>query len=142
MNGRTARQVFSAAAGVTGLFLVSSSMAAPPPARQAQPHPQNPSPRADQHLDLRAPKPAEAAENGAAFPSMGGQHRLGSAEQVPVPALGSNSMRNRLGVQDFVRRVHQEGLPVARLFESRSALLHLGLSPKGKPGLWLVQKVH
>ena len=51
-------------------------------------------------------------------------------------------MRNRLGVQDFVRRVHQEGLPVARLFESRSALLHLGLSPKGKPGLWLVQKVH
>jgi hypothetical protein len=117
-------------------------MAAPPQARQAQPHPQNWSPPVDQHLDLRAPAPAEAAEKGAAFPSMGSRHRLGSAEQVPVPALGSNSMRNRLDVQDFVRRVHQEGLPVARLFESRSALLHLGLSPKGKPGLWLVQKVH
>jgi hypothetical protein len=51
-------------------------------------------------------------------------------------------MRNRLDVQDFVRRVHQEGLPVARLLESKSALLHLGLSPRGKPGLWLVQKVH
>jgi hypothetical protein len=44
--------------------------------------------------------------------------------------------------QDFVRRVHREGLPVARLFESKSALVHLGLSPKGKPGLRLVQKTH
>jgi len=51
-------------------------------------------------------------------------------------------MRSRLPVQDLVRRVHSEGLPVARLFESKSALVHLGLSPKGKPGLWLVQKIH
>jgi hypothetical protein len=79
---------------------------------------------------------------GATFPFMGSRRRSGSAEQVPVPAQGLSSMRNRLAVQDLVRRVHQEGLPVARLFESRSALLHLGLSPKGKPGLWLVQKVH
>jgi len=50
-------------------------------------------------------------------------------------------MRSRPGVQDFVRRVQREGLPVARLFESKTALLHLGLNPKGKPGLWLVQKV-
>jgi len=116
-------------------------MAAPPHVRQAQPHPQNSSPP-DRHLDLRAPAPAEAGVKGAEFPSMGNRHRLASAEQVPFPALGSDSMRNRLGVQDFVRRVHQEGLPVARLFETRSALLHLGLSPRGKPGLWLVEKVH
>ena len=38
--------------------------------------------------------------------------------------------------------VHRGGLPVARLFESKSALVHLGLSPKGKPGLWLVQMTH
>jgi hypothetical protein len=37
---------------------------------------------------------------------------------------------------------HREGLPVARLFETKGALLHLGLNPKGKPGLWLVQKTH
>jgi hypothetical protein len=117
-------------------------MAAPPQVRQAQPHPQNSSPPAGQRLDLRAPAPAEAAEKGAVFPYLGNRHRSASAEQVPLPALGSDSMRNRLGVQDFVRRVHQEGLPVARLFENRSALLHLGLNPKGKPGLWLVQKVH
>src|SRR5277367_4865231 len=101
MSGRTARQVVSAAAGVAGLFLVCSSMAAPPSARQAQPHPQNSSSPAAQHLDLRAPALAEAAEKGAAFPSMGNPHRLGSAEQVPLPALGSNGMRNRLDVQDF-----------------------------------------
>lgn len=41
-----------------------------------------------------------------------------------------------------MRRVHREGLPVARLFETKGALLHLGLNPKGKPGLWLVQKTH
>ena len=50
-------------------------------------------------------------------------------------------MRSRLAFQDFVRRTQHEGLPVARLFESKSALVHLGLSPKGKPGLWLVQKI-
>jgi len=51
-------------------------------------------------------------------------------------------MRTRPAIQDFVRRVHREGLPVARLFETKSALVHLGLSPRGKPGLWLVQKTH
>jgi hypothetical protein len=128
--------VFIAAAGRVGLFLlVSSAMAAPPQVR-AQPH-----------LDLRAPAPTDAAEKSAAFPSAafpsrGNPHRLGAAEQVPLPALANDTMRSRPGVQDFVRRVHQEGLPVARLFESKSALLHVGLSPRGKPGLWLVQKVH
>ena len=49
-------------------------------------------------------------------------------------------MHARPTVQDFVRRVHREGLPVARLFETKGVLVHLGLNPKGKPGLWLVQK--
>jgi hypothetical protein len=44
-------------------------------------------------------------------------------------------------VQEMERRVSREGLPVARLWETKTALLHLGLSPKGKPGLWLMQKV-
>ena len=39
------------------------------------------------------------------------------------------------------RRVPHEGLPVARLWETKTALLHVGLSPRGKPGLWLIQKV-
>jgi hypothetical protein len=66
----------------------------------------------------------------------------GPGERVTLPAMASDGMRTRPAIQDFVRRVHHEGLPIARLFESKSALLHLGLSPKGKPGLWLVQKTH
>jgi hypothetical protein len=56
--------------------------------------------------------------------------------------LGSDGMHARPTIQEFVNRAHREGLPVARLLETKSALLHLGLSPRGKPGLWLVQKTH
>jgi hypothetical protein len=41
----------------------------------------------------------------------------------------------------FVSRVRREGLPFARLWESKSALLSIGLNRKGKPGLWLTQKI-
>jgi hypothetical protein len=44
--------------------------------------------------------------------------------------------------QAFARRVHQEGLPVARLWETKSSLLSIGLNQKGKPGLWLIKKTH
>jgi hypothetical protein len=43
-------------------------------------------------------------------------------------------------VEEFTRRVHREGLPVARLWQSKSALISLGLNQRGKPGLWLIQK--
>jgi hypothetical protein len=89
-------------------------------------------------LDLRAPSPAVETSS---FPSMWRRRSVASQEPVVLPALGADGMRSRRALQDFVRRVHHEGLPVARLFESKSALVHLGLSPKGKPGLWLVQKI-
>jgi hypothetical protein len=44
--------------------------------------------------------------------------------------------------EEFARRVHREGLPVARILETKSALVSLGLKQKGKPGLWLIQKTH
>jgi len=43
--------------------------------------------------------------------------------------------------EEFLRRVHREGVPVVRLWESHTALLSLGLNQGGKPGLWLIQKV-
>ncbi len=43
--------------------------------------------------------------------------------------------------EEFARRVHREGIPVARLWESHTALLSLGLNQRGKPGLWIIQKV-
>ena len=42
----------------------------------------------------------------------------------------------------MARRVHREGLPVARLWENHAALVSLGLNQRGKPGLWIMQKVH
>jgi hypothetical protein len=41
----------------------------------------------------------------------------------------------------WLRRVHREGVPIVRLWNSKSALLSIGLNQKGKPGLWLIQKV-
>jgi hypothetical protein len=142
MSDRAQTQVPTALAGAAALCILNSALAAPPQVRQGQPHLQNQTQPLGQHLDLRAPVPAaDAAEKSSAFPSMSHMHRLGSQEPVQLPALGLDTMRSRPGIQDFVRRVHHEGLPVARLFESKTALLHLGLNPKGKPGLWLVQKV-
>jgi hypothetical protein len=142
MGDRSQTQVPMALAGAAALCILNSALAAPPQVRQGRPHLQNQAQPLGQHLDLRAPVPAvDAAEKSSAFPSMSHIHRLGSQEQVQSPALGLDTMRSRLGVQDFVRRVQHEGLPVARLLENRTALLHLGLNPKGKPGLWLVQKV-
>ena len=51
------------------------------------------------------------------------------------------TLRMESKVHEMERRVPHEGLPIARLWETKTALLHFGLSPRGKPGLWLIQKV-
>jgi hypothetical protein len=127
--------------GVGALFILSSAIAAAPPGRLVQPHARSQIQTLGQHLDLSAPSLAsDVAEKNWSFPSMSRRHSSASPEQAQLPALGPDGMRSHVRLQDFVRRTQHEGLPVARLFESKSALVHLGLSPKGKPGLWLVQK--
>ena len=127
------------------LLLTSAALAGPPPGRLLQ--------APAQHLDLRMPShAAEGSGNVAekspnAFPSMAhrqnvAQPNLAQQERVELPVLGQDGMHARPTIQDYVQRVHREGLPMARLFENKSALVHLGLNPKGKPGLWLVQKTH
>jgi hypothetical protein len=95
-------------------------------------------------LDLRPPPQAvESFEKAPRFfPSLQHRQTPGTQQPLQLPSLGIDGMRSRNRVEEFARRVHQEGLPVARLFETKSALVHLGLSPRGKPGLWLVQKIH
>jgi hypothetical protein len=127
--------------GAGAFFVLSSAMAAPPQNRAVQARAQSQIQAPGQHFDLRAPSAAvDVSEKTSSFPSMSRRRSLGSQEPVRLPALGADGMRSRAALQDFVHRVHHEGLPVARLFETKSALVHLGLSPKGKPGLWLVQK--
>ncbi len=43
--------------------------------------------------------------------------------------------------ETLLGRVHREGVPIVRLWNSHSALLSIGLNQKGKPGLWLIQKI-
>jgi hypothetical protein len=91
-------------------------------------------------LDLQPP--AAAAEKApATFPSL---HRrtLSGQEQVQLPGLISETPHARIPgrVEELALRFHREGLPIARLWENKSALVSLGLNSKGKPGLWIIQK--
>jgi hypothetical protein len=119
---------------------MNSAIAAPPSghARAAAPH-------ADYHppLDLRPSTSTIAAveKSSATFPSAP-RSSMGEERHFDLPALGSEGGQTRIPsrAEEFARRVHREGLPIARLWENKSALLSLGLNKKGKPGLWIVQK--
>jgi hypothetical protein len=130
------------------LCLLASAAFAAPPLGRPQPRMANQPSQfqgSAQQLDLRLP--SHAAEGTAAqkspgtFPSRAHPQTV-AQQSLELPLLGADGMHSRPTIQDLVQRVHREGLPVARLFETKSALLHLGLSPRGKPGLWLVQKTH
>jgi hypothetical protein len=150
MGGNTeSRRLSSGLLLLTGMIVVQTAIAAPPLRIQSQTRPQvatqartqTASSQMQQHLDLRAPSHMPEMNDDAAersFPSR--RSNVAAQEAVQLPALGAQGVRARPTIQEFVRRVHQEGLPVARIFEGKSALVHLGLNPKGKPGLWLVQK--
>jgi hypothetical protein len=109
-------------------------------------------------LDLRAPAnvPAPSAATTAspafpwaaslAFPSARRTpgRTLGTANDLDqLPALGADGlqMKTTSRPEEIVRRVHREGIPVARLWENHSVLVSLGLNQRGKPGLWFIQKV-
>jgi hypothetical protein len=107
-------------------------------------------------LDLRPPRESfSAISQGSAalasepFPSTNHHWDLGRSDhasdnriQRPALAIGDLNFRTMSQAEIFARRVHQEGLPVARLFQSKSALLSIGLNKKGKPGLWFSQQSH
>ena len=102
------------------------------------------------HLDLRPPSARELGDFPAvpANRSFGGRP-LTAGLLIPggrdsnLPGLGAAGEGRVMGrAESFVRGLHREGLPVARLWENHSALVSLGLNAKGKPGLWLVQKTH
>jgi len=101
-----------------------------------------------QSLDLRPPetlsgRASPVGDSSAVFPSAK-RAQLGTAtggEQNLPGGANLATLRMESKVQEMERRVPREGLPFARLWETKTALLHVGLSPRGKPGLWLIQKV-
>ena len=94
-------------------------------------------------LDLRPPTVSADAGvvTSVPFPS---SHRPADKTDGTrrFPELGADLPQIRTGgrIQEMARRVQHDGVPLARLWENHSALLSLGLSPRGKPGLWLIQK--
>ena len=104
-------------------------------------------------LDLRAPlnfKSRAATTDTTSFPSYHRANTNRTNDDVVRPRLEDDfrslgdeapAMRPMSRPEQLARRFHREGLPVARLFESRSALVSLGLNQRGKPGIWLIQKI-
>lgn len=166
------RLMYVAAAGLCGLGFLSSAIASPPLSRGRSPVSSIDSARfismasrslaQQQHastkrLDLRSPgdsAPATMHDPAVAlvttpFPSAIhhldlGRADLGTDDRFQRPTLGTAEPSFRMMSQPEIiaRRIHREGLPVARLWESKSAFLSIGLNQRGKPGLWLIQKVH
>jgi hypothetical protein len=153
------------ACGALGIALAAGAAAAPPPGRVSMPAPGAGNAasgrlnalgsRATEHpastLDLRAPAelPSERPEDvhplaarSAIEPSLAPREVLRTRLEEELPSLGtSGTVRPMSRAEEIAQRFRREGLPVARLFETRSALVSLGLNPRGKPGIWLVQKL-
>jgi len=64
-------------------------------------------------------------------------------DPIARPGLGTRETRFPAmnPTETLLHRVHREGVPIVRLWNSHSALLSIGLNQKGKPGLWLIQKI-
>jgi hypothetical protein len=151
-----------AAGGFCGLSLASFAVASPPPSGARPQLAANDSARAVSvadtafsrmhasaaRLDLRLPGYSPPAINGGAasgfattaFPSRTDSGTDDRYEQRTL-GVGNVNFRTMSQAQILVLRARREGLPVARLLESKSALLSIGLNQRGKPGLWLTQKV-
>jgi hypothetical protein len=142
--------------GLCGLGLMNAALAVPPGSPRGPAGIPPGVQRGGLHLDLRPatdlrPAMAVPEKTSAAFPSSLHRQTLGGQEQLQLPDLATESARSRIegpqprtmgGAEEFARRVHREGLPVARLWENKSALVSLGLNQRGKPGLWIIQKIH
>jgi len=84
----------------------------------------------------------------AEFPSTLHGHSLAAfaqidREQSRFANFGTElaTARTTASLETLAQRVRRQGLPIARLWQNRSALVSLGLNQRGKPGLWIMQKV-
>jgi hypothetical protein len=160
-DGRS-RPIWAAAGGLCCVGLWGLAIASPPLSRaeallaagRSFAHQEHTAPA---RLDLRLSAeslpeaiPSSAAALGSApFPSAIRHLNLGKADlannddRTLPSSVGADELRFQVmgRAKMLVSRVRREGLPVARLWESKSALLSIGLNQRGKPGLWLTQKI-
>jgi hypothetical protein len=84
-----------------------------------------------------------------AFPALfqgSGASRADAArdDRSAPAALGGVELpfQSASSVEKLARAVHRDGLPIARLWETPSTLLSIGLNRRGKPGIWINKKIH
>ncbi len=65
-----------------------------------------------------------------------------SPSRIAQPAARATVGHIMSPMETLAHNFRQQGLPVARLFENKDSLVHLGLDPKGKPGLWVLHRLH
>jgi len=157
-RGRKQMTLCFAAAGLCGTALSGSAVANPPlgggksllstidslrfaPAASSRTavRPENTSAPV---LDLRPPRDYLPAVSLG--PIAVSSHSADDAEYPARSGFGTGEARIPMMTQPetWLHRVHREGVPIVKLWNSKSALLSIGLNQKGKPGLWLTQKVH
>jgi hypothetical protein len=90
-------------------------------------------------LDLRIPETVKANND---LPSEEARHSVSTDSKTDSVLAQLSFAKSMSPAENFANRVHREGLPAARLWENKSALVSLGLNQRGKPGLWLIQKTH
>jgi hypothetical protein len=165
------RLVSMAAGGLCGFSMLGSAVAAPLTSRLAPliaTAVTNPSAKVSLFppvvlraasptpLDLRASHELVAAGFHAGTAAFAFR-ALDSGIQQPVHGVTDSGELGRsapsgLGISDanfraaspaqrIVDRVRREGLPIARLWQSNSALLSIGLNQRGKPGIWFTKTI-
>jgi hypothetical protein len=61
---------------------------------------------------------------------------------VQLPAVATRwHLPDTSPIREFARRAKKEGLPLVRVWQNDALLVSLGLDPKGRPGLWLLQRL-
>jgi hypothetical protein len=98
------------------------------------------SPTHNAPLDLRPPPLTATA--GPRFAEFSRLSETGEDKRLSSLGAAMNQDRPNNRTEAFIQRFHREGLPLARLWQGRAAVVSLGLNPKGKPGLWLVKQTH
>jgi hypothetical protein len=91
-------------------------------------------------LQLRKDSSAAAVPGRAPFTAHFGDH---TGDPMPHSVFGAAEAEFSVksAPEAWVHRVRREGVPIVRLWNSKAALLSIGLNQRGKPGLWLIQKV-
>jgi hypothetical protein len=99
------------------------------------------------HLDLRPPSNFAAGTDVMDSAAASARPPVARSAMTQPATAGARSFEvtattSPRTVETMANNFRQQGLPMARLFENKDSLVHLGLNQKGKPGLWVVHKLH